>query len=320
MGFFTKQTDKEIIMKTHRHSVIALAGGLCLVASAFIQPALAADPRPDAAAFQAVVGDWFGLFQLGAVPPGPCKLSITGGRNRLFTGMLLVGTDGRIATVGGIVVTDKNASDSVGTARTYAIDGNIVGSNYAEFSGRSSTGSVAGKVNLLDFGSGAAILNGTFTEQLAGRPLRSNEGEEHGGNFGGDRKQESNTTFLRSYLDNPSKAPPSVAGTWTGEAVSTSGRVRSTIDAHFVADASLRTGFLGTVNWGDVPPGPCRGTINGDGQVVLIAPQGDDLLVLTANFVKPPNAIKGNFRVTHKDGTVVEEGTFQIATGGTHGN
>lgn len=230
---------------------------------------------------QNVIGSWKGFYQaIGNPDEAPVAFVIGNQINRRFDAVLSVGVEPCI----------------------FPGEGTIAASDHAIFSGKSSDGMAIADFAFQDLGGGAAIFDG-------GVKIHPPDGT----------RSEGSLILLRNFIGNPNEIPPDVTGDWRGVAVSADTSVRREVTAHFEAERSA-TGFPTTSFGGEVGMEPCwfpagLGTINAQGDVVLIAQGDGERLSFTAKFDRtlgPEPHIKGAYVMKHNDG-FEERGTFEIA-------
>jgi hypothetical protein len=223
-------------------------------------------------------GIWSGFIQAGINPPDPVRTEITSQVNRRFTGL----------------------STPPEPVQPIAIEGTVSASGKVNFQGESSDGHTVGKTDLLDFGGGAAILNGSMT-----------------------RVRQDGTFIVPCVLELRAfeGAPPDPvqpAGRYAGNL--TGGGVIGQIDIRLSnpPDPVRPTSFGGSVELtigGQVRTFTLLGTMNGEGRFIAIAHlPGAGHMILDANLANPPDPVQpttltGNFTVEFGDGSELE-GTF----------
>jgi hypothetical protein len=224
-------------------------------------------------------GVWSGFIQEGINPPEPVRTEITSQTNRRFTGL-------------------ASPPDPV---QPIAIEGTVSASGKVNYQGESSGEHAVGKADLLEFGGGAAILNGSFTRFRQDGTfivpcvleLRAFEGAppepvQPAGRYAGNLSGDGTTGQIVLSLNNP---PDPVRPTSFG------GNVEITIGGQTRSFALL-------------------GTMNAEGRFIAIAHlAGPGHMILDANLGAPPDPIQpstlsGNFTIEFGDGSELE-GTFQ---------
>jgi hypothetical protein len=224
-------------------------------------------------------GVWSGFIQEGINPPEPVRTEITSQINRRFTGLVA-------------------PPDPV---QPIAIEGTVSASGKVHYQGESIAGHNIGKVDLLEFGGGAAILNGSMTRfrpdgtfiipcvlelrAFAGSPP---DPVQPAGRYAGNLNGDGTTGQIELVLNNP---PDPVRPTSFG------GNIHITLGAQTHSLVLL-------------------GTMNAEGRFIAIAHlPGAGHMVLDANLVQPPDPVQpttltGNFTLEFGDGSELE-GTFQ---------
>ncbi len=224
-------------------------------------------------------GVWSGFMQAGGAPPEPVRTEITSQVNRRFTGLVA-------------------PPDPV---QPISIVGTVSASGKVNYQGESSDGHTVGKTDLLDFGGGAAILNGSFTRFRNDGTfivpcvleLRAFDGAppdpiQPAGRYAGNLNGGGVTGQIEMLLNNP---PDPVRPT------SFNGSVRIVIGSQTHTLALL-------------------GTMNAAGRFIAIAHfPGAGHMIVDANLAAPPDPVQpttlnGNFTVEFGDGSELE-GTFQ---------
>ena len=228
---------------------------------------------------QEMRGVWFGFIQEGTNPPEPVKTEITSQTNRRFAGFV-------------------QPPDAV---QPIAMEGTVSASGKVNYQGESSDGHTIGKVDLLDSGGGAAILNGSMTRF------------RHDGTFIIPCVLE-----IRAFAGNlPEAVRPTgrYAGNLSGDA--TIGQIVLVLNDP--SDPLRPTSFDGNVQMtigGQIRTFALLGTMNGDGRFIAIAHiTGAGHMIIDANLANPPDPVQpttliGNFTVEFGDGSELE-GTFQ---------
>ena len=224
-------------------------------------------------------GVWSGFIQSGTNPPDPVRTEITSQINRRFTGF----------------------AQPPEPVQHITIEGTVSASGKVNFQGESSDGHTVGKTDLLDFGGGAAILNGSMTRV-------SNDG-----------------TFivpcvleLRAFEGAPPD-PIQPAGRYAGNlnGDGTTGQIELLLNNP--PDPVRPTSFNGSVQiiiGGQTQTLALLGTMNAEGRFIAIAHlAGAGHMILDANLATPPdpvqpNTLSGNFKLEFGDGSELE-GTFQ---------
>ncbi len=250
--------------------------GFCLVAglAGLFSNGSAASSAP-----QDMRGVWSGFIQAGTNPPEPVRTEITSQVNRRFTGFVA-------------------PPDPV---QPITIEGTVSASGKVNFQGESSDGHTVGKTDLLDFGGGAAILNGSMTRVRNDGTfivpcvleLRAFQGAppdpiQPAGRYAGNLNGDGTTGQIELLLNNP---PDPVRPTSFG------GSVQIIIGGQTHTLALL-------------------GTMNAEGRFIAIAHlAGAGHMILDANLSNPPDPVQpttlsGNFTIEFGDGSELE-GTFQ---------
>src|SRR5688572_28023509 len=124
--------------KNNRRRYILMGAGLftAVCVTFLLSNGSAANSTP-----QDMRGVWSGFIQAGVDPPAPIRTEITSQVNRRFFGL----------------------AQPPEPVQPIAIEGTVSASGKVNFQGESSDGHTVGKTDLLDFGGGAAILNGSMT-------------------------------------------------------------------------------------------------------------------------------------------------------------
>ncbi|HUR97356.1 MAG TPA: hypothetical protein VMZ26_04730 [Pyrinomonadaceae bacterium] len=224
-------------------------------------------------------GVWSGFIQEGTNPPEPVRTEITSQTNRRFSGF----------------VSPPEPVQAV------AVEGTVSASGKVNYQGESSTEHAVGKTDLLEFGGGAAILNGSMTRF------------RHDGTFIIPCVLE-----LRSFEANPPE-PVQPAGRYVGSlsAGDTTGQI--VIGLTNPRDPVRPTSFGGSVDviiGGQTQTFTLLGTMNGQGRFIAIAHlPGAGHMILDANLGTPPDPVQptiltGSFTIEFGDGSELE-GTFQ---------
>jgi hypothetical protein len=224
-------------------------------------------------------GFWSGFIQEGINPPEPVRTEITSQVNRRFTGLV-------------------QPPDPV---QPIAIEGTVSASGKVNYQGESADGHAIGKTDLLDFGGGAAILNGSLTRfrpdrtfiipcVLVLRPFEADPSEpvQPAGRYLGNLNGDGTTGEIVFVLSNP---PDPVRPTSFG-------------------------GNVGVTIGGQTRTFALIGTMNGDGRFIAIGHlAGAGHMTLNGNLGQPPDPVQpttliGNFTIEFGDGSELE-GTFQ---------
>jgi hypothetical protein len=224
-------------------------------------------------------GAWSGFIQAGINPPEPVRTEITSQTNRRFTGIV----------------------DPPEPVQPIAIEGTVSASGKVNYQGESAEGHTIAKTDLLDFGGGAAILNGTLSRF------------RHDGTFIIPCVLE-----LRPFAVSPPE-PVQPAGRYEGNlnGGETSGQIVLVLNNP--PDPVRPTSFDGNIELtigGQIRTFTLLGTMNGEGRFIAIAhAPGAGHMILDANLAAPPDPIQpmtltGNFKVEFGDGSELE-GTFQ---------
>lgn len=259
-------------IKTIQLFVLAGAAGACLTLALAVSPdGAAAGPH-----VQEMRGLWDG-FNVGAgAPPEPVRTEITGQVNRRFTGLTNAGGP-------------------------HVIEGTVSASGNVNYQGESSAGNIRGRARLLEFGDGAAVLDGSETRQVNG------------------------TTFIvpcvlvmRSFAaEPPDPGVPNHEGRYVGTL--DGGGVTGEIDMRLGAppDPIRPTSFDGTVDvviGGETHSFLLRGTKSAAGRIIAIAATTEGHMIFDAVLAAPPDPIMpvtltGGFTLELHDGTRLE-GSF----------
>lgn len=249
---------------------------LCLAAilSGSISQSSATSSEP-----QNMLGRWDGFLAKMGDPSQPVRTEITSQTNRRFVGL----------------VTPPDPVLPV------SIEGTVSASGKVNFQGQSVDGAhTVGKTDLLDFGGGAAILNGSLTRF-------SNDG-----------------TFIVPCIlvmrpfdvepGCPCARPGSYAGSLTGTEVQ--GQINMVLSTP--PEPVRPTSFGGTVEIvidGQTHQFQLLGTSNSAGRFIAIAHATSGHMILDAVFQNPPDPVQaatlnGSFTLEFADGSG-QEGTFQ---------
>ncbi len=221
-------------------------------------------------------GVWDGFVQVVGEAGCPCfRTEITGQTNRQFTGILNDGV--------------QNVQNT--------IEGTVSASGNVHFKGQSTEGRIMGKSDLLDFGGGAAVLNGSLTRH-------SNDGIINDGTF----------LSLRPFAGEagcPCFRPGRYVGTLS-DGGGTTGQINMVLDPPARNPASFG-GSMEIVLSGQTHTFQLLGTVNGDGRIIAIAQTAAGHVILDAVLATPPDTsrptINGGFTLEFGDGSVLE-GTF----------
>src|SRR5687767_14405503 len=260
----------------NRRRYILMGAGLCIAVcmTFLLSNGSAANSAP-----QDMRGVWSGFIQAGINPPEPVRTEITSQVNRRFTGL-------------------STPPDPV---QPITIEGTVSASGKVNFQGESSDGHTVGKTDLLDFGGGAAILNGSMTRfrpdgtfiipcvlELRPFAVAPPDPVQPAGRYAGNLNGGGTTGQIVINLGNP---PDPVRPTSFG------GNVEITIGTQ------THTLLL-------------LGTMNAAGRFIAIAHfPGAGHMIVNANLTNPPDPVQptilsGNFTVEFGDGSELE-GTFQ---------
>lgn len=248
--------------------------GLVICTTLLLNTGSATNPAP-----QNMRGVWSGFIQAGNNPPEPVRTEITSQTNRRFTGLV-------------------SPPDPV---QPIAIEGTVSASGKVNFQGESSDGHSVGKTDLLDFGGGAAILNGSMSRfrqdgtfiipcvlELRAFEAAPPDPIQPAGRYAGNLNGGGTTGQIVLVLNNP---PDPVRPTSFG------GNVEITIGGQTRSLTLL-------------------GTMNGAGRFIAIAHfPGAGHMIVDANLSTPPDPVQpptltGNFTIEFGDGSELE-GTFQ---------
>jgi len=228
---------------------------------------------------QQMRGIWSGFIQEGTNPPEPVRTEITGQTNRRFTGLV----------------------QPPEPVQPISIEGTVSASGKINYQGESSDGHAIGKVDLLDFGGGAAILNGSMTRF------------RHDGTFIIPCVLE-----LRPFAADPPD-PVQPAGRYAGSLSGDGTTGQIVLVLNNPRDPVRPTSFDGNVQMiigGQTRTFALLGTMNSSGRFIAIAHvTGAGHMVIDANLANPPEPVQpatlsGNFKVEFGDGSELE-GTFQ---------
>jgi len=266
-----------MIISNKRIHVSILAAGLCL---AIVLSILTTDSSATIADVQDMRGVWSGFIQAGVDPPAPIRTEIASQENRKFTGF-------------------ANPPDPV---QPVEIEGTVSASGKVNYQSKSSDIHFVGKHDLLDFGGGAAILNGDLTRPSV------------------DGKFIVPCVLVMRPFAADSSILPNLAGRYDGS-ISGEGGVQGQINTVLVAppDPVRPTSFNGTlaiVIDRQTYSFQLLGTANGSGRIIAIAHQpGAGHLILDAVLSNPPDpvqppTINGTFKLEFGDGSELE-GAFQ---------
>lgn len=283
-----------MIKYTKSVQFLALAAGTFLTLSILTPDSSASVPG-----VQDMRGVWYGFIQRASEPPDPGRMEITAQENRRFTGF----------------------QDPPEPGHTLSIEGTVSESGKVNYQGQSAESRVVGKMDLLDFGGGAAILNGSQTQILndgalgdpcalvmrafdepAGTVLPNTEGR-YTGTLSGDDGITGQINMLLAEPPDPGR-PTSFPGT-----------IEITIGGPGNGEIGGPGNFqlLGTINSGGriiaiahdrEIGGPGNGEIGGPGNRMLIL----DLVLVTTPGL--PATINGTFTLELHDGSVFD-GAFQ---------
>lgn len=242
--------------------------------SAALSESLATSSGP-----QDMRGVWSGFIQEGINPPELISTAITTQVNRRFTGL----------------------TNPPAPVQPITIQGTVSASGKVNYQGESSDGHTIGKTDLLDFGGGAAIMNGSMTRfrpdgtfivpcVLELRPFESTplDPVQPAGRYAGNLNGAGTTGQIEIVLNNPS-------------------------------DSLRPTSFDGSVQiimGGQTHSFTLLGTMNGEGRIIAIGHlAGAGHMILNANLGAPPDPIQptmlsGNFTIEFGEGSELE-GTFQ---------
>ena len=249
----------------------ALAVGTCLALGlGLLTPGGGAAVPP----VQDMLGVWDGFYQVGTNPPEPVHTEITGQTNRRFTG-----------------VVDKGGP--------HVIEGTVSASGKVNYQGQTPGNHIIGKLDLIDYGGGAAIINGSETRS-------SNDG-----------------TFiipcvleLRPFAIEASVPIP--AGRYLGTLGdgTTTGQIEMQLQS---PRSNSVDGSMVIAIGGQTHTLQLLGTVNSSGRIIAIAHNaaGDGHLIFDAVLASPPDpvqpaTINGSFTFELADGSVLE-GNFATA-------
>ncbi|MDQ3749337.1 MAG: hypothetical protein M3367_10060 [Acidobacteriota bacterium] len=253
-----------------------LAAGLCL---AVVLSLLPLDGSATVSAVQDMRGVWDGFIQTAGEPPVPIRTEITGQENRRFTGIVAWG-------------------------EPHVIEGTVSASGKVNYQGQSADSRIVGKYDLLDFGGGAAILNGSLTRS-------SKDG----------RFIVPCVLVMRSFAAEPSgTVVPNPAGRYDGTLGSgdgTTGRITMVLGSP--SDPVRPESFDGSLEIvlnGQTHTFQLLGTVNSSGRIIAIAHKAAaGHLILDAVLQAPPDPVQpatlnGGFTLEFGDGSELE-GFFQ---------
>lgn len=256
-------------------SVTASVGfGLAFCIAGFLSTGSATSTSP-----QDMRGVWSGFIQNGINPPEPVRTEITSQTNRRFIGLV----------------------QPPEPVQPIAIEGTVSASGKVNFQGQSSDGHTTGKTDLLDFGGGAAILNGSLSRF------------RHDGTFIIPCVLE-----LRPFAVDP-PAPIQPSGRYAGSVNGGGTTGQIVLVLNNPPEPVRPTSFDGSIQLtigGQVRTFTLLGTMNSQGRFVAIAhAPGAGHMILDANLANPPEPVQpatliGNFTVEFGDGSELE-GTFQ---------
>jgi hypothetical protein len=256
---------------------LTLAGGSCLTLALSLS---APDGSASVPATQNMRGVWDGFYQVGGSPPEPVRTEITGQENRRFTGFIA-------------------PPDPV---LPVSIEGTVSASGKVNYQGQSADSRIVGKSDLLDFGDGAAILNGSQTRIAVD------------GSF-----IVPCVLVMRAFAEPAGTVLPNAAGRYLGTlsgGEGIAGQINMVLGAppDPVRPASFG-GNLEIVLSGQTYTFQLLGTVNSSGRIIAIGHQGTaGHLILDAVLANPPDPVQpatlnGGFTMELGDGSVVE-GTF----------
>ena len=259
--------------------VSILAAGLCLAIVLSILPTGSSATIADV---QDMRGVWNGFIQAGVDPPDPVRTEITSQEGRRFTGF-------------------TNPPDPV---QPVEIEGTVSASGKVNYQSKSSDIHLVGKHDLIDFGGGAAILNGDLTRPSV------------------DGKFIVPCVLVMRPFAADGSALPNLAGRYDGSISSEDG-VQGQINMVLGAppDPIRGTGFEGTLEIvidRQTYSFQLLGTANSSGRIIAIAHQaGAGHVILNAVLASPPDpvqppTINGTFTLEFGDGSELE-GAFQTA-------
>ena len=234
-----------------------------------------ASPTP----VQNMLGQWYGFVAVMGTPPEPVRFQFSGQTSRRFTGLV----------------------QPPEPVQPISIEGTVSASGKVNYQGQGADGThLVGKTDLMDFGGGASILNGSVTRF-------SNDG-----------------TFiipcvlvLRAFESNPPE-PVQPAGRYVGTISSSTVSAQIDILLNNPPDPVRPTSFAGiieiTVN-GQTLTFPLIATGNSAGHVIAIGHGTSGHTIVDAVLSTPPDPVQpallsGNITVEFADGSELE-GTFQ---------
>ncbi|HET6892188.1 MAG TPA: hypothetical protein VFH31_13880 [Pyrinomonadaceae bacterium] len=258
---------------------------ICLFAAAVWTVAQAQSPAP-----QNMLGVWQGFFQeLSSdpqIPPVPRVLvrsEITSQELRRINGVM---------EVGGI------------EPCVLTFNGTVAASDRVNVQGRHEEHHGVAKLDLHDFGGGAAILDGSLALLVAG-----------------GRVSDGSLLLLRPFSTNPDDTVPNPAGSYGGtfqNADGTKGDITAELEPPDPSHPTSFSGRLVIAAFGARQEFELLGTINAAGLFIAIgqAPVAGPSLSLNGTYVEVPDAngsidLTGSLKLAVNDGTV-HEGTFSM--------
>lgn len=263
-----------MIKSYRRINFLIIAVFSCL---ALIPALLSATGSAASSKVQEMRGVWNGFIQSDNKPAEMTQTVIMGQENRRFTGII----------------------DSDGP---HSIEGTVAASGKVNYQGRSANNHIIGKSDLLDFGGGAAILNGSLTRQTSGH-----------------RFLVPCVLVMRPFsIDPAATGVMNPSGRFEGminDGDGTSGQITMNLLS------PQQTSFVGSVDivlGGQTHTFQLLGTINGRGRLIAIAHKAiaghlilDATLIPSTEPLQGPS-INGSLSLEMGDGTAFE-GTVQTS-------
>ena len=257
-----------------RNSSILYTILTAVIAAGFLTPNGTATTTP----VQDMRGVWNGFIQAGINPPEPVRTEITSQANRRFFG----------------------TTSPPEPVQPTTIEGTVSASGKVNYQGQSADGHTVGKTDLLDFGGGGAILNGSLTQF-------SNDGT-----FIVPCILELRAFFIGS--PDPVRTVGRYIGSLSGDGAT--GQIDMVLQNPPPTHPTSFNGGIQIVLNGQSHNFTLIGTVNGERRVIAIAhAAGAGHMILDAVLVTPPDPVQpptlnGNFKVEFGDGSELE-GTFQ---------
>lgn len=258
----------------------------CVAALLLVAAAVWTAPQAASSTPQNMLGVWHGYFQPQGVPVPedgiPVRTEVTSQENRRINGLM---------EVGGI------------DPQPFMFNGTVAASDRVNLQGQHEERHGIAKLDLHDFGGGAAVLNGSLALLAAG-----------------GRVSDGSLLLLRPFAFPPEPVVPNPAGSYAGSFFNVEGTRGAGITAQLhppepVAPSSF-TGQIVVVAGEVRHVFELKGTINAAGRLVAIAQASAGHLVLDATWAIPPDGsmptmITGRHILELNDGTV-HEGTFSM--------